>query len=218
MTYRQLPLQFTRDEILLEQCLSSLISKKVSVTITDNRVSMISARKKEDVVCVRIHRIFLAAPDDVLGDIAAFIKHTKAKTPKLTAYMKAHQDKLPAPRPKKTTLKPGGKHFNLKEMFDSLNKEYFSSSLTSSITWGRFSPRRWVKKRTLGSYGRETDTIRINPVLDRKTVPRYFVEYVVYHEMLHAAMGEQQRNGRRIIHSREFKEREKLYRYFDRAV
>jgi len=218
MTYRQLPLQFARDETFLEHYLSDRISKRVAVTITDNRVSMISVRKKKEIVSVRMHRIFLTAPDDVIGDIAAFIKHTGVKTPSLTAYIKAHRDKLPAPRPTKVTVRPGGKHFNLQEIFDALNSEYFNGRLSSSITWGRFSPRQAVKKRTLGSYRAETDTIRINPVLDRRGVPRYFVEYVVYHEMLHAAVGVRQKNGRRIIHSREFKQREKLYRHFDRAV
>jgi predicted metal-dependent hydrolase len=54
--------------------------------------------------------------------------------------------------------------------------------------------------------------------MDSKRVPGYFIEYVVYHEMLHAAIGIQEREGRRSIHSAEFKKREKLFKYYERAM
>jgi predicted metal-dependent hydrolase len=73
-------------------------------------------------------------------------------------------------------------------------------------------------KRTLGSYSQRTNTIRINPVLDRKTVPAYFIEFIVYHEMLHADMGVGRINGRRSVHSSGFRIREKLFKKYEQAL
>jgi hypothetical protein len=44
------------------------------------------------------------------------------------------------------------------------------------------------------------------------------MEFLVYHEILHAEIGVKIENGRRIVHSREFKKREKLFKYYKRAV
>ena len=70
----------------------------------------------------------------------------------------------------------------------------------------------------MGAYYHETRTILIHPALDRAEVPRYFVELVVFHEMLHQAVPqERSETGRRNIHSDEFRRREALFRDFERA-
>ena len=61
-------------------------------------------------------------------------------------------------------------------------------------------------------------TIRINPVLDSRKIPRYVIGFIVYHEMLHADIDTELKNCRRRIHSEEFKKREKMYKYYERAV
>jgi hypothetical protein len=60
--------------------------------------------------------------------------------------------------------------------------------------------------------------IRINPILDSRSVPRYFLEFIVYHEMLHADIGIKKGVVRRIIHSSEFKKREKLFKHYEKAI
>jgi hypothetical protein len=63
-----------------------------------------------------------------------------------------------------------------------------------------------------------TNTIRINPVLDRKAVPLCVLEFILYHEMLHADLGVTRKNGRRSVHSREFRGRERLFSQYDTAT
>jgi predicted SprT family Zn-dependent metalloprotease len=111
-----------------------------------------------------------------------------------------------------------GQHFCLKTIYESLNSEYFGGTVSASITWGRSSSRNRVKLRTLGSYNVEANTIRINPLLDKKTVPAYFLEFIVYHEMLHAFLGIKNRNGRRSIHSKEFRLEEKKFRHYEKVL
>jgi hypothetical protein len=60
--------------------------------------------------------------------------------------------------------------------------------------------------------------IRIHPALDQSWVPRYFVEYIVYHEMLHHVIPMPERNGRRQLHTPEFRARERAFAHFERAL
>jgi predicted metal-dependent hydrolase len=75
-----------------------------------------------------------------------------------------------------------------------------------------------VRKRRLGSYQRDRDIIRINPVLDSKRVPRYFLEFIVYHEMLHAAFAVESGSTKQRVHSLEFKRRERLFKNYALAL
>jgi hypothetical protein len=54
-------------------------------------------------------------------------------------------------------------------------------------------------------------------VLDSRRVPAFYVEFIVYHEMLHAVVESTVKNGRRRIHAREFQEREKLFEHYEKA-
>ncbi len=206
------------EHLFLQEYFEKTLGKPVSLTITDNSTRMLSANTKSGVVSIRLHGMFLKAGREVVNEIADFIKIRKGKTPHLRRFIKDNSHLLKKKPPKKVSIKASGKHHNLLDTYNSLNAEYFTEKITSSISWGARSNRRVVKKRNLGSYNRDTDMIRINPVLDKKSVPHYFIEFVVYHEMLHADIhirrGE---NGRRSIHSKEFKQREKLFKHYDRA-
>ncbi len=120
--------------------------------------------------------------------------------------------------PRYFSVRAQGKCYDLQAIFERLNMEYFDSRLTSVISWGTGTSRKAVRKRTLGSYCNHTNIIRINPVLDKKTVPVYYIEFVVYHEMLHAAICIREKDGRRSVHSRAFRERERLFKDYDKAV
>jgi hypothetical protein len=61
--------------------------------------------------------------------------------------------------------------------------------------------------------------VRIHPRLDAADVPRFFVEFIVYHEMLHAARGQEgERNGRRVVHSKEFRAAERNFAQYKEAI
>ena len=54
--------------------------------------------------------------------------------------------------------------------------------------------------------------VRIHPVLDRPEVPLFFLESVVYHEMLHHHLGGvPDRGGRTVYHTRAFRQAEARY-------
>jgi hypothetical protein len=113
-----------------------------------------------------------------------------------------------------------GRYHDLKDIFDRLNARYFSASpLTGyTITWGRrrkLPPKEYF---VFGTIQEEDRIIRIHPRLDAFFVPIWFVEYVVYHEMLHSVVpDEPAAGGRRCVHTSEFYRRERLFHHYRRA-
>ena len=214
----QTTLPFHLNEDSLKTFLEKASSKKLSIVITDNSTSMLSIKEKKGVVIIRLHRMFLYADSDVLNEIADYIKHKRKKTPLIREFINRQAHSLKKSPQKKVTIRTEGRHHDLKEIYQSINREYFGEKVSASITWGAKSPKRAAAKRTLGSYSYHTNTIRINPQLDSKKVPRYYMEFLVYHEMLHAKIGIKNVNGKRIVHSGEFKKREKEFRHYKRAL
>jgi len=58
----------------------------------------------------------------------------------------------------------------------------------------------------------------VHPALDRKWVPDFFVDFIVYHEMLHQAVPWHNSVGRRQPHGRVFRARERQFARFEEAV
>jgi hypothetical protein len=102
---------------------------------------------------------------------------------------------------------PEGRYYNLDEVFDSLNTRFFSSMLgRPQLTWSENHA-----KRSLGHYDAAHNTIVVSRVFDRPSSPRYAIEYLLYHEMLHLKHPVRMRGVRRCVHSREFKADEALF-------
>jgi len=216
----QLSLHFSNSKDTLRDFLEKITRKSVSLTLTDNSISMLSIKKKNNSFSVRMHWMFLDAGKEVIGEIANFIKTRKGQTPLIRKFISENQTclKNKERHSKQFSIRTQGRFCNLREIFDSLNNNYFGAGITASISWGKQNSRRAVRKRTLGSYCRHSNTIRINPVLDRRNVPHYFIEYVIYHEMLHSAVREERKNGRRPMHTSEFRKRERLFKEYDKAI
>jgi hypothetical protein len=215
---QQTQLPFPCDEDSFRKRVEKALGKTVSLTFTNNATSMISVTKKGGGTDVRIHRVFLAAGAPVIDEIADFIKTGRGKTPFVRAFIRQNKGLLGTAPQRRKSLRAAGQWHDLVTISVKINAEYFNNRVTAGITWGAGNHRRAARRRTLGSYNRDTGLITINPLLDRKTVPSYFVEFIVYHEMLHADMGVKMRNGRRLVHTGEFRLRERLFREYERAI
>jgi predicted metal-dependent hydrolase len=216
----QLSLQFSNSKDTLKDSLEKMTGKSVSLTLTDNSTNVLSIRTKGNLVSVRIHWMFLNADDEVIREMASFIKTRKCRTPLIRKFISENQTclKKREQNSRQLSIHTKGRFHNLREIFDNLNNEYFGGRITAPIGWGKGNARRAVRNRTLGSYCGHSDTIRINPVLDRRNVPRYFIRYVVYHEMLHSDVEEERKNGRRSVHTSKFRKLERLFKDYEKAV
>ncbi len=103
--------------------------------------------------------------------------------------------------------------YDLEEVFESVNLRFFHGLLgRPTLTWSAH-----VAKRMLGHYDAAHNTIVVSRVFDRPNTPRYAIEYLLYHEMLHLKHPVRVRAGRRCVHSREFQAEERLFPELDLA-
>lgn len=109
-------------------------------------------------------------------------------------------------------MKQKGEHYDLKEIYEKVNVRYFDDQIDLQIEW--FGSKSFIPRRRLllGSYHRKKGLIKIHRLLDQAHVPRYFITYIMYHEMLHHVEPPIERIGeRRRIHHRGFNLREKEF-------
>lgn len=116
-------------------------------------------------------------------------------------------------------LRQEGKHFDLRELFDEVNERYFRQRLRHyKVEWGRRRKQPPKDSFVFGTIQEEDRVIRIHPLLDQAFVPRWYLKYVLYHEMLHSVVRDKTlRGGRRRVHTEEFNRRERAYRNYQRA-
>jgi predicted metal-dependent hydrolase len=106
-----------------------------------------------------------------------------------------------------------GQTYNLEKVFDDLNQRFFYGLLARPrMTWSRDHARN-----RLGHYDPAHNAIVVSRAFDHPRVPRYAVEYIVYHEMLHLKHPVKLRGSRRCVHSTEFQEEEKLFPRLEEA-
>lgn len=113
-----------------------------------------------------------------------------------------------------------GRFFNLREIFDQLNEHYFPEPLYDyRITWGRARRQRPVAYFVFATIQEEERLIRVHPLLDADFVPRWFMDYVVFHEMLHAHVPDEwdAARRRRVVHTGRFRELERRFPHYRRA-
>ncbi len=106
-----------------------------------------------------------------------------------------------------------GEYYDLDEIFNLLNQIYFRHTIPeTTLTWSANSTYR-----ILGHHDSTHETIAISKSLDDIRVPRFVVEYVVYHEMLHIKHPTRFENGRRYSHTPAFRRDEKDFAFFYEA-
>ncbi|MEP6848805.1 MAG: SprT-like domain-containing protein [Acidobacteriota bacterium] len=154
---------------------------------------------------ILVAKLFRKRPPAAASSIyAEFIKSPEIRH-------KAAKSKRANGRKVITTSK--GTIYDLDRIFDSLNREYFHGKIQKpTLTWS-------VRKtyRILGHHDATHRTIVISKSLDDTFVPKFVVDYVLYHEMLHIAHPTKHINGRRYNHTAAFKRDEMKFAYYEKA-
>jgi hypothetical protein len=100
--------------------------------------------------------------------------------------------------------------YDLSEVFDAVNKAFFEGGLSSYVRWGRHPLRSFQSTRS-DANGATYNLITIASMYNRPDTPRYAIEAIMYHEMLHIACPPRIAGGRNVIHGPEFKRSERLF-------
>jgi hypothetical protein len=221
---RQLSLRFGEDPLwgtaALEASLAREARRPLRLTLTENRSVLLSFRRSGGTIELRLHRMFLHASPAVVKALAKGLRRRSRQADgEVRRFMNDNLFRVKKAERKLPPLQSRGRVHDLGEVFDRLNQKHFTSRLRVPITWGKGSGRARRGGLTFGSYDPVLGLIRIHPVLDRREVPLYFLESVVYHEMLHHHLGGvADRAGRTVYHSRAFRQAEAQYPWHREAL
>lgn len=176
-------------------------------------------------VYVRISDIFKDAPPNVMRALAFILvaKLHGKRTPEV--HERVYRDYAYTPqvlrasdiarrrRGRKMISSARGEIYNLDKIFTRLNRRYFDERIEKpTLTW---SQRR--TRRIFGHHDAAYKTIVISKTLDARDVPEWFVEYILYHEMLHIKHPARLIKGRRYYHTNAFRMEEQAFPYYEEA-
>ena len=175
-----------------------------------------TVRLRDGRIYVRLSDLFEAAPDDIIGALVRILlakllrRRVRAEWNATYRLFAIRDDVVSASeaarrsRGRKRLADPAGRVFDLDEMFDRINAEFFAGAVER--------PRLgWTLRdawRTHGHYDPAHGSVAISRSLDTPETPAYVVEFVLYHEMLHVAMPAEVRNGRHMHHTAKFRRAE----------
>jgi hypothetical protein len=124
-----------------------------------------------------------------------------------------HLQQLRRERGRKQVSAPQGQCYDLEEIFEEINLQYFHGLMARPQIGWSIRPS-WT---TLGHYDPSHHMIVLSKVLDSQQIPRLAVEYVMFHEMLHLRYPVEHRGSRRCVHTPEFKVAEKEFLHLKQA-
>jgi SprT-like family protein len=182
-------------------------------------------RLREGRLLVRISDLLEGAPETVLESIAHILLAKIYRKPverlhntRYRRYVSSHEmanksHLVRQVRGRKLVGPAKGHVYDLDAIFDDLNLRFFHGLLgRPQMTWSRDHARN-----ALGHYDPAHNTIVVSRVFDDRRVPRYAVEYIVYHEMLHLKYPVKLRGSRRCVHPPEFQAEENLFPHVQEA-
>lgn len=198
---------------------------EITLLVTNNRRRMVSVRRGGDgFVEVRLQEIFLRSTPEVLEELSGMIAGRDRGRAALRAFVEDNMRNRPpvGMAERRLPASPGsgrGQHHDLSEYARELNLLYLNNRSTAAVTWGRRNNRRRVRSIRFACYDLSRNLIMVNRRLDSPDIPKYFIEFCLFHEMLHEVLGIGEReDGRRDIHSRIFKLMETTFPDYDKAV
>jgi hypothetical protein len=182
------------------------------------RQTVIRARDERGCLVVRMNAMFGRAPQEVRDSVARWLRsgrRARRAGAILDEWIEHELDELQRRAPTRVRLRPRGEHHDLEaltaELLRGVLAGEFASADRPGVTWGRAGRSCSRRSLRLGSYDFRAKLVRIHRVLDQPAVPVWFVRYVLFHELLHAALGEDTRGGRRVHHGPQFRRREAAY-------
>ena len=168
---------------------------------------------------VRLSDLLEGAPEGVLRAIAHILLAKMYRQPidrglaaRYRKYVGSHElvhkaHLIRQMRGRKKLRSPRGHFYNLDAIFEELNTRFFHGLMARpQMSWSQSKTRR-----ILGHYDPAHNAIIISRIFDHPGIPRYVLEYIVYHEMLHLKHPVKLRGSRRCVHSAEFQAEEKLF-------
>lgn len=178
-----------------------------------------SIRLENGSLRVRISDLLASAPAPVMEALAHILLGKLYRKPVARLYhhryrlylnrrdVRRQADLVRQIRGRKFVSGPAGSVYNLEEIFERLNRQYFDGLLgMPRLGWSRRASRSM-----LGHFDPSHNAIILSRIFDRPGCPALALEYVMFHEMLHLRYPVDHSGARRRVHTKEFRDAEKKF-------
>jgi hypothetical protein len=160
---------------------------------------------QEALAFILICKLFRKTPD--AGTVARYRRYLNRADIRRTLHLVKQQ------RGRKALRDPAGTVYDLCQIFEELNFQYFHGLMARPRLGWSLRPSR----TTLGHYDPSHNVIVLSSLFDSASAPEIAVKFVMFHEMLHLKFPTLQKGWRRCVHTREFKEFEKQFKGYREA-
>lgn len=199
----------------------------VRVEFKPFRATLYSFRILSGVAHLKMHTAFHDASDEVLHEAAHLMlnKRRGARPSGSREAFDAFVRGLPrevfdlpearrsSNRAREETKDPGV-YRSMAESFERVNVQYFGGRMQRPrLCWSPVCARRIV-----GTYQACSDRVVLTRRLDSLRIPKFVLDFVMYHELLHKALGTGRRgDGKRRVHGPEFRRLERRFLRYGEA-
>ncbi|MFB2891630.1 M48 family peptidase [Aerosakkonemataceae cyanobacterium BLCC-F50] len=206
-------------QIALEICRNHFEESVNPIVELNNISRLYKSRKQGNTVTVVINEGFINASNEVLKALIkdALLGKTQENTSLIREFASSEEfsdilleiDLIA----EAIAENPIGKCYNLKQVFERVNREYFDGAIAlPRLTWSQIHTYR-----KFGHYEPAKDRVVISLTLDDRRIPEFVTEFVLYHELLHKHHGATWVNGRRMVHTPEFRRDERKFKLYNEA-
>ncbi len=182
-------------------------------------------RLRDGKLFVRLSDLLEGAPEPILRALAHILLAKMYRLPigrahatRYRNYVHSHEIRSKAHlvrqlRGRKRIASARGHFYDLDAIFEELNLRFFGGmQARPRMSWSQGRARN-----LLGHYDPAHNAIVVSRIFDHPAIPRYAVDYIVYHEMLHLRHPVKLNGSRRCVHSPEFRAEEKLFPQLEAA-
>jgi hypothetical protein len=184
---------------------------------------MVSKYLRDGVTHLRVHHLFARAPVSLLRTLVRFCfgritrKTSRTIRAHLMDFVEAHREETLSVYPRSRRLPPRGEHYDLEDVLEKVRRQHVRELKSQpEVAWTRRAHRTLMGK-WIPNPPPHANLILVNRLLDCETVPAYYLEFIVFHELLHELMPISRSCGRWVHHPPEFRRRERRFPHFDRA-
>lgn len=195
------------------------LSRPTRIEFTNNSSTMISARIREGTLILRAHHMFEDVPEEIYAAFVQYLGGNARAGRLIDRYIAENRHRIEPSRRRRQVagaMRAQGEHHDLAELLETVLAEYFPELEAPRIGWGRRTRRKGRTVR-LASYDPELHLIRVHPRLDKKIVPRFEMEMILYHELCHAYLAKTQSKEAGLRHDKTFRALESRHHHFKRS-
>lgn len=194
------------------------LSLKLTIELT-NLAGLYKGKRSNSFANISISEGFINAPDEVLQAVVKSILCGKSQDSTRLIRSFAGSEEYSSVLlmldliAEVISENPQGKFYNLDNLFGKLNHEYFAGTLVKPrLAWSKINTYR-----KFGHYEPARDRVVMSLTLDDANIPEFVIEFVLFHELLHKYHGTKWINGRRMVHTPEFRADESQFKFYAEA-